>query len=89
MNERRTDPQLGEDLNDANDAQRNANDAPFGLGEKEGEGLDEGLLEEDLEAHIEGLPAHGAGQLALLAVAHLATLTARVSRITVTFTCPG
>ena len=86
MDQRGTHAELGEDLDDADDAERNTDDAPFCLSEEDGEGLDKGELKEHLKADVQGLPLDRLGESAFWGVAHLATLTARVSRITVTFT---
>ena len=89
LDEGRADPELGEDFEQAREAEDHTDEAPFGLGEELPENTDKGELDEDLDPDIQGLPLDGARKGAVLALAHLATLTARVSRMTVTLTWPG
>ena len=77
------------DFEQAREAEDHTDEAPFGLGEELPENTDKGELDEDLDPDIQGLPLDGARKGAVLALAHLATLTARVSRMTVTLTWPG
>ena len=89
LDERRADPELGEDFDQACAAEDEAQQAPFIFIEVFAQDPDEAELDEDLDPDIQGLPLDGVREVAALALAHLATLTARVSRITVTLTCPG
>ena len=89
LDERGADPELGEDFDQARTAEDEAQQAPFVFIEVFAQDPDEAELDEDLDPDIQGLPLDGVREIAALALAHLATLTARVSRITVTLTCPG
>ena len=89
LDEGRADPELGEDFEQAGEAEDHADEAPFGFGQELAKDSDKGELDEDLDPDIQGLPLDGARKGAVLALAHLATLTARVSRMTVTLTWPG
>ena len=89
LDEGRADPELREDFAQAGEAEDHADEAPFGFREELTEDADKRELDENLDPDIQGLPLDGARKGAVLALAHLATLTARVSRMTVTLTCPG
>ena len=89
MDEGRTDPELGKDFEETGKSEHHPDEPPFGFGQDFAQVPDEGQLDENLDPDVQGLPLDGAREGAVLALAHLATLTARVSRMTVTFTCPG
>ena len=76
-------------IEQAREAEDHADEAPFGFGQELAKDPDKSELDEDLDPDIQGLPLDGARKGAVLALAHLATLTARVSRMTVTLTWPG